>query len=103
MDRQSVHGPLLVEAGADAYHSDLYRLLGGVLRDLDSAQTPRGVVLTSREAVFISLPLPLPETGYLWHVVTDRKTTVGFTQAVMRKHASRIEDSIRGLLGDAFF
>ncbi|MFU8803802.1 MAG: hypothetical protein ACNA8W_08355, partial [Bradymonadaceae bacterium] len=82
-------------AGADAFHSDLYRITSHALAELDFSQSPQGFVLTGKESIFVSLPLE--ETGYFWHVATDRRTTVGFTQAIMRKHARRIQESVREL------
>ena len=83
-------------AGADAFHSDLYRLSESVLKGIPTAQKPRELVLTSQEATFVSVPVE--ETGYLWLVVAGRDTTVGFIQALMRKHISRIEEGLRTLV-----
>src|SRR6056297_1414419 len=70
-------------AGADAYHSDLYRLTGLALEGTPLSQNVEGIVLSSEDATFVSVPVE--DTGYLWLVVTRRETTVGFTQAIMRK------------------
>lgn len=86
----------LDSAGADAFHSDLYRLSEAVIDGIPTAEKPRELVLTSQEATFVSVPVE--ETGFLWLVVADRDTTVGFIQALMRKHVSRIEEGLRTLV-----
>ncbi len=83
-------------SGADAYHSDLYRVVAHALGELDYTQSPQGFVLTGREAIFVSLPLA--DTGFFWHIVTERATTIGFTQVVMRKHAANVQAGVQELL-----
>lgn len=83
-------------AGADAFHTDLYRLGRQAAHDLSRADEVEEMVLTSEEAVFLSTPVET--TGYLWLVVTEPDSTVGFTQAMMRKHLGRIEASLRELV-----
>lgn len=80
-------------AGADAFHSDLYRLSAAVLEGTPLAGQTEEVVLDSEDATFVSAPIG--ETGYLWLVVTERATTVGFVQALMRKYSSRLEELIQ--------
>lgn len=82
-------------AAADAFHSDLYRVTGGALGALGFGEASGGFVLTGNEAILVSVPLE--GTGYFWHVATDRLTTVGFTQAMMRKHRGRVLESLRQL------
>lgn len=89
-------GDPLETAGADAYHSDMYRIVARTLADLDMPPDPRGFVLTGKRATFLSLPLG--HSGYFWHIATDRSTTVGFTQAIMRKHSALVEQSLQDLL-----
>lgn len=84
-------------AGVDAYHGDLYHVVGRALSELGYEQSVQGLVLTGKHAIFVSLPLA--DTGFFWHVATERTTTVGFTQAVMRKHAESILAGLQDLLG----
>ncbi len=70
-------------AAADAFHSDLYGNAARALKEMGASKTVGGIVVHGGEATFVSLPLA--DTGFFWHVVTDVKTTLGFTQAVMRK------------------
>lgn len=83
-------------AGADAFHSDLYRLSEAVIEGIPTAGEPRELVLTSKEATFVSVPVE--ETGYMWLVVAGRDTTVGFIQALMRKYVARIEEGLQALV-----
>lgn len=83
-------------AGADAFHTDLYRLGRNAARELAEPADVEEMVLSSREATFVSTPVA--DTGYLWLIVTKADATVGFTQAMMRKHMGRIEDSLGELL-----
>lgn len=83
-------------AGADAFHSDLYRLGRQAAHALPGADAIEEIVITSGEATCVSIPVE--ETGYLWLVVTKRDSTVGFIQALMRKYVFRIEESLRSLV-----
>lgn len=87
----------LDSAGADAFHSDLYRLSQSALAELPAQTEPRQIVLTSKKAMFLSVAVE--PTGYLWLVVARRGTTVGFLQALMRKHTPTIEESVQALVG----
>ena len=89
-------GDPLDSAGADAYHSDLYRLSTFAAIGLPKSSQAEGIVLTGKRSVFVSLPLG--ETGFVWLVVTKRETTVGFTQAIMRKRGDEIAESLAVLV-----
>ncbi|RAL25432.1 hypothetical protein DL240_04270 [Lujinxingia litoralis] len=89
-------GDPLETAGADAFHSDLFRTTGVLLEGLPLGNEADSLVLSSQRATFVSVPLA--EMNYLWLVVTERRMTVGFTQALMRKHQGRLETSVRELL-----
>lgn len=89
-------GDPLEAAGADAFHSDLYRMTTALLEGLPLGEQADSMVLSSQRATFVSVPMA--EMNYLWLVVTERRMTVGFTQALMRKHQARIEESVRALL-----
>lgn len=82
----------LSAAGADAYQSDLFRLIEQASEGLESNGAPESVVIIGESAVFISSPFP--HTTYFWHVVTSIDTTIGFTQAIMRKYQQPLIDSI---------
>lgn len=86
----------LDSAGTDAFHSDLYRLSQSLMDGTSLAGGAEEIVLNSGDATFISIPVD--DTGFLWLVVTDRETTVGFVQALMRKHVGAIEESLRDLV-----
>lgn len=79
---------------ADAFHADLYRRGGDTAAELSGGR-PREFVLRSQEATFVSTPVAT--TGYIWLVVTGPDTTVGFIQAMMRKHLARIEQGVLDL------
>ncbi len=81
---------------ADAYHADLYRLVYNAMDALDRPMLPDGIVLIAEQAIFISTPFP--GSPYFWHVVTRIDTTVGFTQAIMRKYQDRVLASMREVL-----
>lgn len=80
-------------AGTDAYHNDLYRLSHSALEGTPISGEVNEIVLTSGDATYVSRPIE--KTGYLWLVVTDRDTTVGFVQALMRKQIQKIEESLQ--------
>ncbi len=82
----------LDSAGADAFHSDLYRLSGSILEGTPLAGQTEEIVLNSGSSTFVSVPIA--DTGYLWLVVTERDTTVGFVQALMRKHLTKIQEGL---------
>lgn len=79
-------------AGADAYQSDLFRQIRQASEGLQSKRLPESVVIIGEMSIFISSPFP--QTTYFWHVVTSIDTTIGFTQAIMRKYQQPLIDSI---------
>lgn len=83
-------------AGADAFHSDLYRLVQRSMAMLEAEQDIEGVVLVGEAAIFISAPLP--QGALFWHVVTDLDTTVGFSQALMRKYLPQVQRAMAYLI-----
>jgi hypothetical protein len=85
-------------AGADAFQSELHRKVEELVPTLDCEGPLESVVLESDETTFISEPIGT--TGYFWHVATDSETTLGFTQAIMRKFRGRILDSVNTLVGE---
>ena len=89
-------GDPLDSAGADAYHNDLYRLSVLAAEGLPKSSEAEAIILTGKKTVFVSQPLG--ETGFIWLVVTGRETTVGFTQAIMRKRAKTLVESLQALV-----
>jgi predicted regulator of Ras-like GTPase activity (Roadblock/LC7/MglB family) len=85
-------------AGADAFQSELHRKVDELVPTLDCDGPLESVVLESDETTFIAEPIG--ETGYFWHVATSADTTLGFTQAIMRKYRNRILESVSALVGD---
>lgn len=83
-------------AGTDAYHNDLYRLARTVLLESPVDEGIQEIVLTSGQAQFVSMPVA--QTGYLWLVVTSRDATLGFVQALMRKHVDGICQGVQALV-----
>ena len=83
-------------AGADAFHNEMYRQIATALRELESSQAIENLVVQGRKAIFVSTPLG--DSGYFWHVATDASTTLGYTQAVMRKWRDEIENSVDAFL-----
>lgn len=86
----------MTSAEADAYHSDLYRLIERSMAMLESHQPVEGLVLMGRSATFVSAPLG--DSGHFWHVATEVDTTIGFTQALMRKYQADVTQSLGQLL-----
>lgn len=85
-------------AGADAFQSELYRKVEELVPVLGTDGPLESVVLESDGTTFVSEPIG--GTGYFWHVATDGDTTLGFTQAIMRKFRSKVLDSVIELVGD---
>ena len=83
-------------AGTDAYHNDLYRLSKSTLEGSPLTDEVSEVIMTSRQARFVSVPVG--DSGYLWLVVTRRDATVGFIQAMMRKHVEKIGEGLSALV-----
>ena len=80
-------------SGAHAFHADLYRRIYGALSELQKDDSVDGVVIGSDCHQIVSQPIG--KTGYFWHVVTHRTTTLGFVQAIMRKYGEGIENAVR--------
>lgn len=82
-------------AAADAFHSDIYRATHRALREIQGAdRRTDGIVLMSEHHMFLSVPL---DDEFFWHVVTQAETTLGFTQAVMRKYREPVRAAVRQL------
>lgn len=82
-------------AAADAFHSDIYRAAARALTEIGTAtRAAEGIVVIGDEHVFLSLPL---DDTFFWHVVTRNETTLGFTQAVMRKHRDSMRTAVSNL------
>lgn len=81
-------------AAADAFHSDVYRVVERALDELGRDAPVEGIVLQGDEMIYVSLPV---DDLYFWHVVTKSDTTLGFTQALMRRYRSQIENGIAEL------
>ena len=81
--------------GADAYQAELYRLIERAMEMLDRGRDLESIVLLSGELACLSAPIE--SEPYFWFVVTERATTVGFTQALMRKYSPRVAASVRAL------
>lgn len=84
-------------AGADAFLNDLYRLGEDVVDALPASDELHEIILRSDEATLVSVPVE--QTGYIWLVAVEPETTVGFVQAMMRKHVERIEEGLGALVG----
>lgn len=84
-------------AGADAFQSELYNQLGGLSEALGAVGEPEMLVVESGQTTFVSELIG--ESGYLWHVATDAETTLGFTQAIMRKYRERVTQGVAQLVG----
>lgn len=83
-------------AAADAFHSNLYRVVQSALSELGDDSPIEDVVITGGRRVFVSRPLG--DSGYFWHVATSSETTLGFTQAVMRKYQGEIQKGVEELV-----
>lgn len=83
-------------AGADAFHCNLYRLVRSALSELGDDDDVDDVVIHGARRTFVSRPLG--DSGYFWHVATGADTTLGFTQAVMRKYQREVQQGIDELL-----
>jgi hypothetical protein len=99
MQLASVAGELVAQAaGADAFQSEMYGRIEALVGVLGTDGGPQSVVLECDRTTFVSELIG--QTGYFWHVATDSGTTLGFTQAIMRKYRSRIADGVIGLVGE---
>ncbi len=83
-------------ASADAFHCNLYRLVQDALEELGEDGSVDDVVVQGGKRTFVSRPLG--DTGYFWHISTSIETTLGFTQAVMRKYEAEVREGIDELL-----
>lgn len=83
-------------AASDAYQSDILRALEQAQDALEISPGLESMMLTSQAHVFIAQPLS--QGQYVWHVVTSINTTVGFTQAIMRKHRASLQQSMMTLV-----
>jgi len=88
------HGHSEDAAAADAFHSDVYRMVERALGELGRDAPVEGIVLLGDEMTYVSLPV---EDTYFWHVVTKSDTTLGFTQALMRRYRGQIESGVADL------
>lgn len=79
-------------AAADAFHSDVFRSIEVALEELAPSESIRAIVIGAEDLTFVSMTLP--EARFFWHVVTESTTTLGFTQAVMRKNRDTIASSV---------
>lgn len=82
-------------AAADAFHSELYRLTRNALAEAGAVSEIEDVVVQGGRRTFVSSPLG--DSGYFWHVSTRSDTTLGFTQAVMRKYRDEVMRGISDL------
>lgn len=83
-------------AAADAFHSELYRIANTAIGELGVDAPIDDVVVQGERRTFVSSPIG--DSGYFWHVATRAGTTLGFTQALMRKYRDEIEQGVRELL-----
>ena len=81
--------------GADAYQAELYRMVERAMAMLDRGHDLESLVLLGEETSCLSAPIE--SEPYFWFIVTERATTVGFTQALMRKYSPRVAQSVRSL------
>ena len=82
-------------AAADAFHSNVYRATARALAEIGTgAEKADGIVILGEHHVFLSVPL---DDMFFWHVVTESETTLGFTQAVVRKHRDAMRHEVRHL------
>jgi predicted regulator of Ras-like GTPase activity (Roadblock/LC7/MglB family) len=82
-------------AGADAFHSQLYRQIRAAVAELGTDQPVEAVVISADHATFVSWPLG---DDFFWHVVTSPETTLGFTRAIMRKVSGEVQEGVSDLL-----
>jgi predicted regulator of Ras-like GTPase activity (Roadblock/LC7/MglB family) len=83
-------------AAADAFHGEFYRVARGAMNEIGLDGPIEDVVIQGDRRVFVSTPIG--DSGYFWHVATSAETTLGFTQALMRKYRDDIEAGVRDLL-----
>ena len=82
-------------AGADAFHSNLYTLLHRGLGEMGADQSIKSVVIESKHSKFVSAQLA--ETGYFIHLICEKKTTLGFVHAVIRKYSRALIEELLAL------
>lgn len=90
-------GDQAAAAGADAFQSELYREATNLVPLIGAKGEVESIVLETEGKTLVAEPIG--ETGYFWHVATDGETTLGFTQAIMRKFRSRVLEDVTELVG----
>lgn len=83
-------------AAADAFTSQLVRDLAEAANDAGVDGTPEDVVLQGASRIMVLQPLD--GSGFYWLVSTAATTTLGFTQAVMRKYRDAIAAEVSELI-----
>lgn len=84
-------------AAADAFESQLLRVLSHALEESLITDPIEDVVLQGKARTLVASPLG--DSGYFWHICTASETTLGFTQAVMRKYHGEVLDGVVALVG----
>lgn len=80
---------------ADAFQTDLQRVVRLLAQRSGGGGKIDEVVLHSQKTTFLAIPLG--DTGYFWHVATSIDTTLGFTQALIRKNVGDVTEGLRAL------
>ncbi len=83
-------------AAVDAYDGEVHRLLSRVLVDSGLDNDIDDIVIKGSTRTLVSTPLG--DTGYFWHLSTSAETTLGFTQAVMRKYHADVMHGVADLV-----
>jgi predicted regulator of Ras-like GTPase activity (Roadblock/LC7/MglB family) len=83
-------------AAADAFHGQLYRTAQRAVDELGAEGPIEDLVIEGDRRIFVSSPIG--DSGYFWHVATSAGTTLGFTQALMRKYRDDVEKGVLELV-----
>lgn len=83
-------------AAADAFGGELYRVVREALTESGIDGAVDDIVVQGRARTLVSTPLA--DTNYFWHISTRVETTLGFTQAVMRKYQAEVAEGVTALV-----
>jgi hypothetical protein len=83
-------------AGSDAYLALVLQQSADLISSMQIDGPVTSVVVCGDQTTAVSVALG--DAGYMWNVVTDSTTTLGFTQAVLRKHTRTAEGLVRSFL-----
>ena len=83
-------------AGVDAYLALALQESDRLIQSMKLNDSVSSLVVRGQRVTVVSVSLG--DAGYMWNVVTESDTTLGFTQAVLRKHTQTARELVRTFL-----